>query len=147
MMVAFKQTIPPTAIQVVLIISDPAGTPVLWETTFKEKGFTTVLETPENALHTCKVVDPVLTVVDVNLPHTMRLEFCSRLRTVASGPILLLVPDYNGNQMTEIYNVGVDECLLKPISPAFLMVKSISWLLRRRWLGYDANLLHTYPGL
>jgi DNA-binding response OmpR family regulator len=147
MMVAFNPTIPPTAIQVVLIISDQAGTPIPWETTFQEKGFTTICDTPENALHTCKVVDPALTVVDTNLPHTKRLEFCSKLRTIASGPILLLVSDYNGNQMSDIYNIGVDECLLKPVSPAFVVVKAVSWVLRRRWLGYEANKLHVYPGL
>jgi len=49
--------------------------------------------------------------------------------------------------MADIYNIGVDECLLKPVSPAFLVVKAISWLLRKRWLGHEANLSHMYTGL
>ena len=141
-MLAWESTVSPNSVQVVLFISDQTDVPVLWETSFQEKGFTTIRETPQNALHTCRAVDPAISIVDTNLTQAKRLELCSKLRTVASGPILLLVPDYDGKQMTDIYNAGVDECLLKPVSPAFLVVKAISWLLRRRWLGYEANLSH-----
>ena len=146
-MIAWKSINPTTTVQVILIVSDQVDVPALWEASFQEKGFTTLLETPENATHTCSVVDPALIVVDTNLPHGKRLVFCSDLRAVATGPILLLVSDYHGNQVTDIYNIGVDECLLKPVSPAFLVVKAISWLLRRRWLGYEANLSNQCTGI
>jgi DNA-binding response OmpR family regulator len=138
-MLTWKSKIAPTTVQVVLIISDQADTPSLWEIPFQEKGFTTVHETHENALGTCKVINPALVIVDTHLPHAQRLEFCSKLRTAVSGPILLLVPDYISSQMADIYNTGVDECLLKPISPAFLVVKALSWFLRRRWLDLDSS--------
>ena len=147
MMSAFRSASSLKNVQVVLFISDQIDMPVLWEATFQEKGFTTVSESPENAINTCRVVDPALTIVDTNLSHAKRIELCSKLRTAASGPILLLVPDYDGNQMSDIYNVGIDECLLKPVSPAFLVVKAVSWLLRRRWLGYDSNLSHAYTNM
>ena len=146
-MFTWKPTISPTMVQVVLIISDQDNTPALWETSFQEKGFTTVCEMPETAQQTCRLVDPAITVVDTRLPHAKRLEFCSELRTVTSGPILLLVPDYNGNQMIDIYNIGVDECLLKPVNPTFLVVKAVSWLLRRRWLEYDSNLTQVHTSI
>jgi DNA-binding response OmpR family regulator len=146
-MLTWKSTISPTTVQVVLIISDEADTPLLWETTFQEKGFTTVHETLENALKTCRVVDPALIVIDMHLPHAKRLEFCSKLRAIASGPILLLVSDYNSSQVVDIYNSGVDECLLKPVSPAFLVVKALSWFLRRRWLEQDLNLPKLYTDI
>ncbi len=146
-MLTWKSTISPTTVQVVLIISDQANTPVPWESLFQEKGFTTVLETYENALKTCRVVDPALIVIDTLLPHAKRLEFCAKLRAVTSGTILLLVPDYDSSQMMDIYNIGVDECLLKPVSPAFLVVKAISWFLRRRWLEYDSSLPQVINGM
>jgi DNA-binding response OmpR family regulator len=146
-MLTWKSTISPTIVQVVLIISDQADVPLLWETTFQEMGFTTIYETCENALKTCRVIDPALVVIDTHLPHAMRLEFCSKLRAVASGPILLLVPDYNSSQMVDIYNIGVDECLLKPVSPAFLVVKALSWFLRRRWLDQDSSLPPVYTNM
>ncbi|MGB7874206.1 MAG: hypothetical protein WBL25_07470 [Anaerolineales bacterium] len=143
-MLASGQTISPTTVQVVLLILDQNDASGLWETTFQEKGFTTVREMPENAFQTCRVVDPVLNVVDIELTHEKRLAFCSKLRSVASGPIILLIPDYHGIKLNDIYDIGVDECVLKPISPAFLVIKAVSWLLRRRWLGFDANLSHVY---
>jgi DNA-binding response OmpR family regulator len=146
-MFTWRRTISPTTVQVILIISDQDNIPVLWEASFQEKGFTTVCEIPDNALQTCRLVDPAITVVDTHLPHPKRLEFCSKLRTVTSGPILLLVSEYNGNQMLDIYNIGVDECLLKPINPTFLAVKAVSWLLRKRWLEYDTNLPPVYTNI
>jgi DNA-binding response OmpR family regulator len=143
-MLTWKSTISPTTVQVVLIISEQTDTPLLWETTFQEKGFTTIRETHENAFKTCRVLDPSLVVIDTHLPHPQRLEFCSKLRAVSSAPILLLVPDYNSSQIVDIYNIGVDECLLKPVSPAFLVVKVLSWFLRRRWLDQDASLQPVY---
>lgn len=142
-----KLTTPKKPVQIVLFILDQNDAPGLWETTFRDKGFITVRERPENALQTCRVVDPVLTVVDTDLTHEKCLAFCSQLRSIASGPILLLVPDYNGIKLKDIYDIGVDECLLKPVSPAFLVIKAASWLLRRRWLGHDANLSHGYTHL
>lgn len=146
-MLTWNSTISPAIVQVVLIISDQADIPLLWETAFQEKGFTTIHETHENALKTCRVIDPALVILDTHLSHSKRLEFCSKLRAVASGPILLLVPDYNCSQMVEIYNIGIDECLLKPVSPAFLVVKALSWFLRRRWLNVDSNIQSIYTNL
>lgn len=143
-MLTWKSLTSQTTVQVVLIISDQPDTVALWETSFQEKGFTIVCEADENALQTCRVIDPALIVIDTHLPHAKQLEFCSELRAVASGPILLLVSDYNGNHMLDFYNVGVDECLLKPVSPAFLVVKAISWFLRRRWIERDSSLPQVY---
>lgn len=67
-MLTWKSTISPTTVQVVLIISDQADVPLLWEATFQEKGFITVQETHENALKTCRVIDPALVVIDIYLP-------------------------------------------------------------------------------
>ena len=146
-MLTWKSLTSQTTVQVVLIISDQPDATTLWEISFQEKGFTTVFETYENALQTCRVIDPALIVIDTRLPHAKRLEFCSELRAVVSGPILLLVSDYDGNHMLDFYNAGVDECLLKPVSPAFLVVKAISLFLRRRWIERDSSLPQVYTNL
>jgi DNA-binding response OmpR family regulator len=146
-MLAWKSTISPTTVRAVLIVSDQTDIPSLWETTFQEKGFTTVRETHKNALETCRVVAPALVVLDTQLPQESRLELCSELRTITSGPILLLVPDYDSSQMADIYNTGVDECLLKPVSPAFLVVKALSWFLRRRWLEPESDVSPVYTNI
>jgi DNA-binding response OmpR family regulator len=140
-MYAWNPILSPSTVQVVLLVSDQMNNPILWESSFQDKGFITVCDTPENALHTCKVVDPTLIIVDTNLPHEERLEFCTILRTVTSGPILLLVTNYDSEQMADIYNIGIQECLLKPINPVYLVVKSMSCLWRRYWLGQEASQL------
>ena len=132
-MITWKSLISPTSAQVVMIISDQTDTPLVWKSTFQEEGFTTVYETPEKALEKCKAIDPALVIIDTHYPHAKRLELCSQIRAVTPSPILLLVQDYNCNHMIDIYNIGIDECLLKPISPAFLMVKVLSLFLQRRW--------------
>lgn len=143
-MLTWKATTPPKSIQIVLIISDQADIPLLCDTIFQEKGFTAVHETQENALKTCRIVDPALIIMDTQLSHAQRLELCSELRAATSAPILLLVSDLNSSQMADIFNHGVNECLLKPISPAFLVVKALSWCLRKRWLEQDSNLSPVY---
>jgi len=146
-MLTWKSKVSPTTTQAVLIISDQADTPLILESSFKEKGFTTIHETHENALTTCRIVDPVLVVIDAHLSHGKRLEFCSDLRLITSGTILLLVSDYNSSQIADIYAIGVDECLLRPINPAFLVVKAVSWVLRKRWLEQDSNLSSIYTSV
>lgn len=143
-MLPWKTTISPTFAQVVLIISDQADIPLPWKSTFQAKGFTPIREDPDNALQACKIIDPALTVIDTHLPHAERVELCSKLRAMIASPILLLVPDYNSSQMLEIYSIGVDGCLLRPVSPVFFAVKALSWCLRRRWLDPDSNLSNVY---
>jgi DNA-binding response OmpR family regulator len=143
-MLTWKANYPHTSAQVVLIISDLNDVSERWETLLQQKGYTTVQETHENALQTCRVIDPALIVIDTNLPHADRLMFCSKIRAISTKPIILLVPDYKSNDMDEIYSVGVNECLLKPVSPAFLVVKTMSWLLRKHWLEFNPEFSPIY---
>ena len=133
--------------QVILIISDQEDLSMLWKRSFQEKGYTTVCETSENALQTCRLIAPAVIVVNTHLSQEKRLVFCSELRAITASPILLLVPDYNSKQMIDIYSIGVDECLLKPVNPTFLVVKAVSWLLRRRWLEYETNLTEVHTSI
>ena len=129
-----------TIAQVILILSDQDKVSDSWKSLFHQKGCMTVCETQENALQTCRIVDPALIVVDLDLPHVQKLDLFRGLRGVTSAPILMLIPNWNGDKILDAYNAGVDECLLKPVSPAFLVVKSMSWLLRHRWIGHDPSL-------
>ena len=139
-MLTRKATNSPTIAQVILILSDQDKVSDSWEGPFHQKGCMTVFETQENAIQTCKIVDPALIVVDLGLPHAQKLDLFKGLRGTTSVPILLLIPNWNGDKILDAYNAGVDECLLKPVSPAFLVVKSMSWLLLHRWIGHDPSL-------
>lgn len=127
----------PTPAEVVLIVSDLDRSSEPWGTLFQQKGITTVQETPENALQTCKVVDPALIVINSYFSHEKRIALCKDLRTLTAEPIFLLVTNCDSNQIIDIYNAGVNEYLLRPVSPAFLVVKAKSWLLKRRWFVHN----------
>src|SRR5258708_30970031 len=75
---------------------------------------------------------PDLIVIDVNAPHAQRIELCKRFRSLSASPILLFLPTNNESEILEAYQAGVDECVLKPISPAVFLAKIVAWV-RRSW--------------
>ena len=42
-------------------------------------------------------------------------------------PILLFLPAHHETEMLEAYSAGVDECVVKPVSPAIFLAKITSW--------------------
>lgn len=50
----------------------------------------------------------------------------------AVNPILLMTPRRHEAHLLEAYQAGVDECIVKPISPSLFLAKVKSWL-RRSW--------------
>jgi DNA-binding response OmpR family regulator len=60
------------------------------------------------------------------------MELCRKYRALTSCPILLFVPTNNENEILEAYQSGVDECVVKPISPAIFLAKIQAWT-RRSW--------------
>lgn len=71
-------------------------------------------------------------VIDVNAPHAQRIELCRKFRSLSSSPILLFLPTNNETEILEAYQAGVDECVVKPISPAIFMAKIMAWA-QRSW--------------
>ena len=140
-MLTWKTTYASMPVQVVLAVSDQGKFSTMWEAMLQQKGCVIIQEDPDYALETCHVIDPTLIVIDTHLSHIERLVLCSKLRTISSKPIILLVDESISSHMIDFYNAGVDECLLKPVSPAFLVIKAMSWLLRSRWLDYSYELL------
>jgi len=75
---------------------------------------------------------PDLIVIDVNAPHVQRMELCRKFRALSASPILLFLPANNETEILEAYQNGVDECVIKPISPAIFLAKIMAWV-RRSW--------------
>jgi two-component system, OmpR family, response regulator MtrA len=71
---------------------------------------------------------PDLVVVDVTSRAVNGVEVCAALRERTSNPILLLTPINNESHTLEAYQAGVDECIIKPISPALFLAKAAVWL-------------------
>ena len=75
---------------------------------------------------------PDLIVIDTKVPEPQTIDLIKRLREEAITPTLLLTQFSTEEFMLEAYEAGVDECILKPISPSLFYAKIKVWL-RRSW--------------
>ena len=62
-----------------------------------------------------------------------RMELCRKFRALSASPILIFLPTNNEAEILEAYHSGVDECVIKPISPAIFLAKIMAWS-RRSWM-------------
>lgn len=117
----------------VYIVCDQATTAPIWGYMIREKGLVAILETAvERAMQRSLEDIPDLIVIDVNAGHQQRMELCRRYRALTASPILLFLPVSNENEILEAYQTGVDECVVKPVSPAIFLAKILAWA-KRSW--------------
>ena len=113
---------------VLIVCNEPSTAPV-WGYMIREKKLQAVIETnPQNTVKRCEEVKPALTIFDLNLRHSKVLDLCLQLRAICENPILLFLPAYDENAILECYDAGVDDCVVKPISPAVFYAKVKAWL-------------------
>jgi DNA-binding response OmpR family regulator len=129
-----NQTIPDNRSPLrVYVVCDQTATAPIWSYLIREKGLVAILETVvDRAMDHALEEIPDLIVIDINESHARRMELCKRYRTISSSPILLFLPVSNENEMLEAYQAGVDECVIKPLSPAIFLAKILVWA-RRSW--------------
>ncbi|MGC8856134.1 MAG: response regulator transcription factor [Anaerolineae bacterium] len=117
----------------VFVVCDQDATAPIWGYIIREKGLVAILETSvQRAMGRAAEEQADLIVVDVNASHSQRMELCQRLRSMSQSPILLFMPTNNENEILEAYQLGVDECVIKPISPAIFLAKIMAWARRSR---------------
>jgi DNA-binding response OmpR family regulator len=112
----------------VYVVCDQTATAPIWGYLIREKGLVAILETVvDRAMEHALEDVPDLIVIDINAPHTQRMELCKRYRALSSSPILLFLPASNESEILEAYQAGVDECVIKPVSPAVFLAKILAW--------------------
>jgi DNA-binding response OmpR family regulator len=117
----------------VFIVCDQSDTAPIWGYMIREKGLVAILETSVQRAMGRAVEDiPDLVIIDVNASHEERITLCKKFRSLSSSPILLFLPANNEAEILEAYDAGVDECVIKPISPAIFLAKIAAWS-RRSW--------------
>jgi len=115
----------------VLIICDQTDTAALLGYMIREKGLNAVIETSvQRAMDQAMEFTPDLIVIDVNAPHTERISLVKNYRGLSKKPILLFLPTHHETEILDAYSAGVDECIVKPISPAIFLAKIASWARR-----------------
>ena len=113
----------------VLIISDQSDNVVVWESLFTQRNCIVLVETKiSDALQSARLVGPSLMLVDVKLSKPERTALLNGLRVASRGPILMTVSANTVEDIMEANQAGADECLIKPVNPAVLIVKAMAWL-------------------
>lgn len=117
----------------VFILCDQNDTAPIWGYIIREKGLIALLETSVGkAMTRTAEITSDLIVIDVNVPHAERMNLCRQFRALSDSPILLFLPTNNEAEILEAYQAGVDECVIKPISPAIFLAKVTAWVRRGR---------------
>ena len=125
----------------VLIVCNEASTGPVWGYMIREKKLHAIIETmPKNAEKWCVEEAPALIILDLQLPPSKILDICHKLRGACENPILLFLPSYDENLILEYYDAGVDDCVVKPISPVVFYAKVKAWLRHSKRLPVDAML-------
>ncbi|MBT3189167.1 MAG: response regulator transcription factor [Anaerolineae bacterium] len=115
----------------VLIVCDQSDTAPLLGYMIREKGLNAIIETSvQRALDRAIEVMPDLIVIDVNAPHSERIALAKKYRSLSRKPVLLFLPTHHETEILEAYHAGVDECIVKPVSPAIFLAKIASWAKR-----------------
>ena len=128
-MVSATTDIDTVPLHTVLILSDQPNTATLWEPLFNQRNCIVLCETNiSNALQGARLVGPSLMLVDLQLTKSERSSLLKELREASRGPIIMLVSATTAQEVFEANMAGADECLIKPVNPAVLVVKAMAWL-------------------
>jgi len=124
----------------VFVVCDQKATAPVWGYILRQQGLIVILETSrEKAIDRWSIESPDLLVLDVDLPQPDLMELYKKFREVSVTPILLLLPAYHEIQILEAYSTGVDDVIIKPVSPPVFLAKILAWG-RRSWTVPVANL-------
>lgn len=118
----------------VFVVCDQRDTAPVWGYILRQRGLTVILETSrDKAIDRWSSEIPDLVVIDVDIAQEDHIELYNKFRAVSVAPILLFLPAHHETQVLEAYAAGVDEVVVKPISPAIFLAKITAWV-RRSWI-------------
>jgi DNA-binding response OmpR family regulator len=128
-MVTWRTTADTVPLHSVLIVADQSENIEAWDALYRQRNCIVLPESNiTDALQSARLIRPSLVLIDLDLPRSDRVSLIKSLRSVSPGPILMLIAAETIDEIVEANQEGADECLVKPISPAVLVVKSMTWL-------------------
>lgn len=117
----------------IFVVCDQKDTAPVWGYILRQQGMVVILETsPERAVDHWSHEISDLVVLDVDVPHAERMEIYNKFRALSAAPILFFLPVHHETQIMEAYAAGVDDVVVKPISPPIFLAKILAWI-RRSW--------------
>ncbi|HSL27572.1 MAG TPA: response regulator [Anaerolineales bacterium] len=128
-MVTWKTDIDTIPLHTVLIISDQQENVAIWDALFSQRNCVVLSESNvSDALQSARLLSPSLMLVDLSIPKSERISLIAGLRAASRGPVLMLISASTIEEIVDANQEGADECLVKPVNPAVLVVKAIAWL-------------------
>ncbi|HEY5729612.1 MAG TPA: response regulator [Anaerolineales bacterium] len=128
-MATWKTDVDTIPLHTILIASDQPQNIFVLETLFQQRNCIVLSETNvANTLQTARLVGPSLMLVDMKLSQEKRNGLLKELRLASRGPIILMTSASTVEEVLEANKAGADECLVKPVNPAVLIVKAMAWL-------------------
>lgn len=116
----------------IFIVTNDKESLSTWAKFAKEKQYHIASEgSPQQGLQNAALLNPSLTILDLDLPHNETIELCRQFRAATHGAILLLIP--HTTYTSDYYQAGVDEVMIKPINPMVAFIKSVAHLAREGW--------------
>jgi DNA-binding response OmpR family regulator len=117
----------------IFVVCDHSDTASVWGYMLRQQGLAVILETSlNNTIESWATEFPDLVVIDVDDERQSPMEIYDEFRAVSVAPILLFLPGHHEKRILEAYAAGVDEVIVKPISPAIFLAKVKAWV-RRSW--------------
>ena len=130
----------------IFVICDQKDTAPLWGYILSQRGLIVILETSfEKVIDRFSTEMPDLVVIDIDFEHQDPIELYKKFRAVSLAPALLFLPTHNEILIIEAYAAGVDEVVIKPISPAIFLAKILAWA-RLSWSVPTDGLSHVTAG-
>jgi DNA-binding response OmpR family regulator len=117
----------------IFVVCDQSDTAPVWGFILRQQGLVVILETSiDKAVDRWSMEMPDLVVIDIDVNRQDPVVLYKKFRAVSVAPILLFLPSHHETQILEAYAAGVDEVVVKPISPAIFLAKIVAWV-RRSW--------------
>src|SRR6266498_3888882 len=124
----------------IFVVCDQKDTAPVWGYILRQQGLNVILETSiEKSIDRWSTEIADLIVLDVNITHSERMEFYRAFRALSVVPLIMLLPAYHETELLEAYAAGVDDVVIKPISPPIFLAKIMAWV-RRSWTVPVASL-------
>jgi DNA-binding response OmpR family regulator len=113
----------------VLIVSDQPEYVATWTALFSQRNCIVLAEFKvSDAIQSARLISPTLVLVDIDVSKEERTGLLKGLRAVCRAPILMLISANTVDEILEANRSGADECFVKPVNPAVLVVKAMAWL-------------------
>lgn len=128
-MVTWKTDVDTIPLHTVLIVANQPENIAIWDALFSQRNCLVLSESNiPDALQSARLISPSLMLIDIEAPRSERISLIEGLRSASRGPILMLITANTVDEIVEANQEGADECLVKPVNPAVLVVKAMAWL-------------------